>query len=83
MTNWNKEQACVPWPVNLMATFHLSAYLKVISKWPTSKHFKECMMIAICTNNIQIIVLSPNSYTFLTVGSTKTRSSSMSNKHTF
>ena len=83
MNSWNKEQACVPWAVTITATFYLSAYLKVISKWPTSKHFKECMMIAICTNNIQIIVLSSDSYTFLAVGSTKTRRSSTPQKHTF
>ena len=41
------------------------------------------MMIAIFTNNIQIIVLSSNSYTFLAVGGTKTWRSSTSKKHTF
>lgn len=44
--------------------------LEVISKGPISQHFKECVMVDIFADIIQIIVLSPCPDTFLGVGCT-------------
>jgi hypothetical protein len=40
-------------------------------------------MIAICTNYIQVIMLSSNPYTLLAVGSTKTWRLNIPKEHTF
>ena len=45
-------------------------YLKIISKWPVSQHFKESVVINILANILQIIMLSTSTNTFLTVHST-------------
>ena len=46
------------------------AHLKVISKRPISQHFKECMVVHILANIIQVIVFTTCTNTFLAVYST-------------
>jgi hypothetical protein len=45
------------------------SYLKIVSKRPVSQHFKECVMVNILSNIIQIIMLATSSNTFLGVNS--------------
>lgn len=44
------------------------ANFEVVSKWPASQHFKECVMCKVMANIFKVIVLSSNPNTFLAVG---------------
>ena len=45
------------------------SYLKIVSKRPVPQHFKECVMVNILSNIIQIIMFATSSNTFLGVNS--------------
>lgn len=53
-----------------LTDFTVGTNLEVVSKGPVSQHFKECVMVDIFADIIQIIVLSPCPDTFLRVGCT-------------
>jgi hypothetical protein len=44
-------------------------YLKVVSKRPVSQHFKECVMVHVLPNIIEVIMLATSSDAFLGVNS--------------
>lgn len=48
-------------------------YLEIVSERPIAKHFEECMMIAIGSDDIQVIVFATDAYAFLRIGCGATR----------
>lgn len=50
---------------------HLARFfLEIIAKRPISKHFKECVMVTVGTDDVQVIVLAADPDTLLGVGNT-------------
>jgi hypothetical protein len=55
--------------IMLINKYSTATYLKVVPKRPVSQHLKECVMVYILSNIIQVIMLATSSDAFLGVNS--------------